>query len=261
MAVNKLFVEGELDSEWLNVLLGGTPGIEIGGSKSELPHLVRRDKNKYSWFLRDDSPGNEPTRMQNFRGNDLRGYRWRRHELENYLIDPVLVEVALGVARPETEAAIQGAAEKVRNYEAARWVLGQTRAGLPHQGMLATRYAGTGDYQLPGDLGEVGMCDWLKNQTAPIREQTAVLLDEAATLHRFAEFQSKLDGLDVAGVLVWYSGKDLLAAMIPFFESKIPSCKQPDDVLRKLADWRGRPSSLEGLFPEWDMLKALLLAL
>ena len=272
--MTKLYVEGKLDAEWLNRLLEGLPPLEIGGSKEELPHLMRRDRDDkrnpvpiLSWFLRDrdfdylpdNSPGHDPCRVVNRSGNPLCGYRWRRHEIENYLIDPVVIEAALGIPHNAMEAAISAAAQPLLFYEAARWTVGQMRTELPRPG-LDTRYDNLGDYQLPGNLTEANIGAWLEQRTSPYREAVTTIMSTAETMRRFTEFCDRLRGLDAASILIWYSGKDLLAALIPFFESKFPSCKQPDDVLRRLADWRDRPTPLDGILPEWDALKLLLQA-
>ncbi len=58
-------------------------------------------------------------------------------------------------------------------------------------------------------------------------------------------------------VLIWYSGKDLLAALAPLIATRPED--NPKAFLRQLSRWvRDRPQEAVALFPEWQALLAAL---
>src|SRR5687768_10597823 len=100
MPITKLFIEGNLESEVLNPLLQGSPALQQGGSKDSLKPRARADRhenNVEAGYLRDrdfdfDPPDDtsKPTIDCEEAGVAI-GWRWTRHETENYLIEPALV--------------------------------------------------------------------------------------------------------------------------------------------------------------------------
>ena len=133
MPIAKLFVEGNLESEVLNPILQGNPVLQRGGSKNSLKpraYTERRESRVVAGYLRDrdfnyDPPEDltRPTVNSAING-DVIGWRWCRHEIENYLIDPAIVSEAMAWTVPEVEEAVRHAAMTIRWYQAARWTVG-----------------------------------------------------------------------------------------------------------------------------------------
>ena len=56
------------------------------------------------------------------------GWRWCRHEIENYLVDPAVVSEAMGWSMHGGRGSSSSSLRKrVRYYEAARWTVGIVR--------------------------------------------------------------------------------------------------------------------------------------
>jgi hypothetical protein len=141
MPVAKLFVEGRLEIEVLTPILQGSPVPQQGGSKYTLrprARTERRENKVVAGYLRDrdfdfDPPTDlsKPTVDSMESGAPL-GWRWCRHEIENYLVDPGVVGEAMAWYVNDFEDALRQAAAKIRSYEAARWTIGKVRRVLPH---------------------------------------------------------------------------------------------------------------------------------
>ncbi len=169
MPIAKLFVEGNLESEVLNPILQGSPVLQRGGSKNSLrPRALaeRRENRVAAGYLRDrdfdSDPPSDVTKpaVDSDEGGVPFGWRWCRHEIENYLIDPAIVSEALGWAAEEVEEALRQAARRIRNYEAARWTVGIVRRALPPHYELRTRPEGLNEIGLPPALDAATVNAW-----------------------------------------------------------------------------------------------------
>ncbi len=153
MPVSTLLVEGELDAQVLNPVFGGSPMIERGGSKGSLLPKTRdkRGKTPDTCYLRDrdfdyDPPTDltrpsvdaEDKRPQNT-GPRVLGFRWCRHSIENYLLEPAIVHAATGWSEEDFTRALLDAAKHIEHYTVARWAVGIARRSLPPFRELSTR--------------------------------------------------------------------------------------------------------------------------
>ncbi len=107
MPVNLLIVEGNLDNEILTMVFAGEPAVKTGGSKNGLAPQARyeREKNRVKVaYLRDRDFDHEPSpdyhtiTIDRQDGDTVLGWRWARHEIENYLLDPAIVERVIGIS-------------------------------------------------------------------------------------------------------------------------------------------------------------------
>jgi hypothetical protein len=121
MPITTLFVEGTLDTEVLSPVLLGSPVIRPVGPKNFLRARVRieRTENRLNaGYLRDrdfdfDPPGDVSKPEIDYVDNGVSiGWRWCRHEIENYLIDPAIVSAAMDWAVAEFEEAVCRSAQK-----------------------------------------------------------------------------------------------------------------------------------------------------
>src|SRR5690242_15433111 len=106
MPVATLFVEGELDEQLLRPILSGNPVVERGGSKGSLfPQAMAESKRRGVdvRYLRDrdfdfEAPldRSHPSIDRNHQNRTV-GWRWSRHSVENYLIDPDVVVAAISI--------------------------------------------------------------------------------------------------------------------------------------------------------------------
>ncbi|KFE68146.1 hypothetical protein [Hyalangium minutum] len=273
MPVSVLLVEGKLDAEVLNPVLGLAPvrlTLETGGSKSSLKPKAR-DRRQGSagvvaCYLRDrdfdfDPPASAalPVVDAQLETGVVLGWRWCRHELESYLLEPRLVEAATGWSAADYSKELLAAAQRLLPYTAARWAVGIARRSLPPFTELPTRPSElTNEIQLPPDCSQVACFAWVQQHVGAFRQQVEATLDGTVLQASLNERMQRLSGLTaIDDVLIWYSGKDLLAALSPLIATRPEA--NPKVFRRQLSRWiQDRPQDAVALFPEWQ---ALLVAL
>lgn len=172
MPVNRLYCEGASKSPDIGVirslLAGISTDIKPVGTKSGLEKRIlgARDVIPSSAGIRDrdfDNDENIPTgsprnwSIQDNQNTVLIGWSWERKEIENYLIDPQVVNRALGSQAPspnEYHAALQTSAEEIADYTAARTALSVSRIQpLPIKNLWGRR-RGRDRYRFPDMLRE-----------------------------------------------------------------------------------------------------------
>lgn len=273
-----LYVEGTLDAELLFLLFGGTPLVLSAGSKNALAPVVFREREKTNlqhrvFYLRDrdfdyDPPADFPDIPQEDRKDNsgrVLGWRWCRHEMENYLLDPVLACASLGMDAPTYERFLLSSAERILYYEASRWALGKARRSLPPSYEFRTRPDSIPprvEFYLPEDLSEEMQRGWMIEQTNTFSGRIFEALDVTRIEEDRKCYQKRLkkEGLNgTSGILLWFSGKDLLKAM-----TQEQSCARAwagsPKCLRRclLEEARKRKDILKDLFPEWEALSRCL---
>ncbi len=266
MPVTKLYVEGELDQQLLYSILGGSPLVEHlhSGGKYALHSTVThaRKVSPDSFYLRDrdfdflpEAELGTPTEIRTHGGTNLMGWRWCRHSIECYLLQPELLAVALGRGQAELEAHLLEIARALINYQAARWTVGRARATLPPKRDLETHPTELDkDFNLPADLSTEGNWQWLRQETQTFIQPVIAAFGEAALNEQYAMFKGRLTDLDVNSLLVWYSGKDMLTALAPRL-----GAASPKSLCNQLRDWViQHPEATLQLLPEWRNLKTVL---
>ncbi len=276
MPIAKLFIEGNLESEVLNPILQGSPALQKGGSKnSPRPRAYserHQDPEKptkvtvAAGYLRDrdfdfDPPVDLSTpTVDGIDAGVAFGWRWCRHELENYLIDPAIVSEAMAWPIADVEEALRLAAGKIRGYEAARWTIGIVRRALPPHYELRTRPEGPNEIDLPGALDSASVNAWALNNIESHRGPIVTSTDSTAVQASFDALSARFDDAfvaDVAKVLLWFSGKDMLAGMADWLTTK--AVENPGAFRASLRDWIiANPVRALELLPEWKgMTEAL----
>lgn len=273
MPVTRLFVEGDLDVELLAPLCQGRPILQKGGTKYALKpraRVERRESRVSAGYLRDrdfdfDPPSDlsQPTQDGDDDGVPM-GWRWCRHEIENYLIEPALVSEALGWAVEDVGQAICKAAMDVRHYEAARWTIGVARRALPPHYELNTRpdLLRKKEIALPAAIDADAVGAWAHNCIGIHRDRIAAVTGPDSVRVSLDGFVRRFDDAfcaDTANVLLWFSGKDLLAAMAGWLASN--AFDSPGMFRTFLRDWvRANPERVLELLPEWRRLVEIVRA-
>lgn len=271
MPVNLLLVEGNLESEVLNPILKGSPVLRQGGSKNSLkPRAVteRRENKVNAGYLRDrdfdfDPPADTSTPTIDGRdGSTLFGWRWCRHEIENYLIEPSLVAEAISIQTADFEQVLRDVATEIRSYQAARWTVGCVRRSLPPHYDLKTRPAGLNDIDLPADLGDAATQTWASTSVESHRLPITAATDPETVRASFDQFVVRFDEAfisNLSNVLLCFSGKDLLAAMRGWLNSM--GYANPGEFRAAIRDWIiANPERTLELLPEWKALTELVTA-
>jgi hypothetical protein len=263
-----LLVEGDLDAEVLTPLLVSPPlrvAVVKGGPKGSLPPKARDERRKQvrACYLRDrdfdfDPPPDltRPTldRRVDAQGEAL-GWRWCRHELESYLLEPRLVAQATGWDEAAYSTELLRAAQHIQSYTAARWAVGIARRSLPPISDLSTRPEDLqNEIKLPADCSETACFGWAQRTIETFRLQAEPALSNSTVATSLAERSRHLKTLTrTEDVLLWYSGKDLLAALTPTITQRPEH--NPVVFRRRLRDWvRNNPAEAVALFPEWRAL-------
>ena len=232
MPIVKLYIEGNLESEVLNPILQGSPVLQQGGSKNALRPRTRaeRQENRVAaGYLRDrdfdfDPPANLSTPTVDAEDDNTPiGWRWCRHEIENYLIEPALVGEAMGWPVNDIAEAIHQSARKIRGYEAARWTIGIVRRTLPPQYALRTRPENLNEIALPMKLDNRTVNDWVSNRIGTHRTRIADSTTPQRVQKTFDDLITRFDDTfvsDTTNVLLWFSGKDILAGMADWLRAQ-----------------------------------------
>ncbi|MBI5367538.1 MAG: hypothetical protein HZA54_10915 [Planctomycetes bacterium] len=275
MPVALLLVEGGLDAELLTPVLAGRatvlPSRSGKGGLALRTRLERAERaNAGIGYLRDRDFDSDPPadrtrpsvdREDRERGSPL-GWRWCRHEIENYLLDPAIVVAARGGSRPEYESALVQAALRIRHYQVARWVVGTARRGYPPGFELATRPAEltTLEIALPTDLSVAGTAGWARGHLDRFRGRIEAALGREEVEQQVARLTACLPESLLSipeEALVWCSGKDLLAALQPWLHQQ--AGLTPGMFRSAIRDWmRARPAEVLSLLPEWAALVELM---
>lgn len=270
MPIAKLFIEGNLESELLTPILQGNPVLQIGGSKNSLKPRAWADRSENSvdaGYLRDRdfdfNPPDDlsrPTVDSEFGGIPL-GWRWCRHEIENYLIDPTLITEATGWPIAEVDEALYQTALAIRSYAAARWTVGVVRRSLPPHYDLNTRPDGLSEIGLPA-LDSATVNAWASESIAEHRNNILNATGPASVQSSLDDFVTRFDDAFLAeriNVLLWIPGKDLFAGMADWLTEK--GIANPGAFRALMRDWViSNPERALELLPEWNEMVGVLRA-
>jgi hypothetical protein len=271
--IAKLFVEGSLEVQVLTPILLGNPVPQRGGSKYALRARAgteRRENKVEAGYLRDrdfdfDPPADltSPTQEPTFENSGIPfGWRWCRHEIENYLLEPAIVNAGTGWPIQEIEQALCQTAGRIRDYQAARWTIGKVRRALPPSYDLSTRPDGLNEIDLPRALDAAAVNTWALQSIADHRAIITTATDAPSvqvSLDAFAAQFNDAFVADVAKVLLWFSGKDLLAGLVDWLVAK--GVANAGEFRALLRDWMiTDPVRTLKLLPEWKAMVELVRA-
>ncbi|MCL4219038.1 MAG: hypothetical protein KJ052_18810 [Candidatus Hydrogenedentes bacterium] len=268
MPVTTLLVEGELDAQILQPFFAGQPVLEAAkASKNALAPRARTERQKGltgTCYLRDrdfdylppDDTAKPPVDKEE--DGSILGWRWARHEIENYMLEPALVENCLGITDDSYRHEVSEAAKRISHYEAARWTIGQARSELPPIVKFQTRPDDSGrkEFYVPENLDKASMAEWATRHAAAFLEKVSQRLDKEFVKNTFGEFTERFaDGLldDSRNVLLWFSGKDLMAAISQWFEDN--GIGSPREFRSRMRNWMSENTQVVLTeFPEWRKL-------
>lgn len=264
MPVSLLLCEGEANSADVRVLtklLAGRCAVQPSGGKYGMGDRIkaRREaigqKTVFGLLDGDFAPDFQvpKTQPKQWIGSDKThlGWRWERKEIENYLIDPAVIQRALQLGSPplpDYVAALEGARDTIAVYQAARLALTVLRPRFsplpncfgPERGRLR--------HPFPNLMDEASC---ISGMHEVVRKYQANLLVSEASVEteytgRLSECQP--NGTRFQSYLHAFAGKDLLLAMTPalvrlgfaspavFLEKILVAI---DQTTENLADWHG----------------------
>lgn len=267
MTVHVLFCEGhqgKYDVRLLQVLLVGTgctpipAGLRVNLSTGVLiTRSIRRTGGQGIFALRDrDFDADHSVPLEQLRpwatqdqgvSIDL-GWMWERKEIENYLLDPIVVERALPAGRINIRAykrALEQAADCLGFYTAARTALALSRRpeGLKNS---------FSPYQTAGQCSQ---------KIHEILEQYhAHISSEVEVMEKFTSLQPEclMGGVRRSYFTTFFSGKDLLAELNPFLQ-RAGFDNQDQFVEEILEGIKNATEDIWGWLPEWTNLREQIL--
>ena len=188
----------------------------------------------------------------------LFGWRWKRKEIENYILDPNVVSSALGLAAPPAaayEEILKAAGDRITAYQAARTYLGLVQRRYRPLPTSFGRPRGSDNHRFPDALDEASCrTEFLRTIND---HQSSLECDEQRFDELLAECRS--GGPRLAAFLCYFAGKDLMWAI--------------DEPLRQLGflgcgDFRERillgveqtKEPVETWIPEWGALREAVIS-
>lgn len=267
MPVARLFVEGKLDAEILGVVCNGSPEVQRRGTKTSIKpdcRNYRQDNRVNAVYIRDrdfdfEPPEQPDTPFEDARDTEGRvfGWRWSRHEIENYMLDPLLLAEVFPGADVDWESELQAAANHLLWYQAARWTIGQIRSRIPRTYKLNTRPHNLDDYRLPSDVSEQCCQRWCLESIAEFFGNISAVLNETNVADQLEAYERRLKECvdQPREILRWWSGKDLFA-QLPDHVFKSTGTLNSKTLLNTIRDWmRSDGEIVCSILLEFDKLR------
>ncbi|ACK64569.1 hypothetical protein PCC8801_0473 [Rippkaea orientalis PCC 8801] len=281
MPVNVLYCEGGKntpDSRVLsNLLLGLEPKVRVRPVRTKygLDRLIiflKQEKNfgsnvtvaalKDRDFDRDDSSPQASPREWFAKDNDQTiqvGWSWERKEIENYLVDPEVVQRALGSKAPPIDdyrSALEESAKAITDYTAARIALSLAQ---PSSLSLKNYWGNHGinkKHLFPEHLLESDCRDAIKNIVSEVEQSQTI--QEDCVLETFDQLilTCRIGGCRFQDFLTFFSGKDLLYGMKTSLAEF--SLGEPTAFLERVVKGIEDSSDVWSWLPEWNQLRQVV---
>lgn len=230
MPVNLLFCEGVAgspDIRVLSTLLQGFVGeVRPSGPKYGLGHRIRAHRevmqtSRIAGIIDGDfvgdwpSPEPDPKRWV-IPGNIVLGWRWRRKEIENYLIDPIVVVGALGEGAPNREVyggLLTQAADTIAIYQAARTALSLVRTRFEPLPDCWGPPRTADRHPFPPDISDAACRGGIETTVTDHAIEQTVTVEQAIDRYEQLLPDFAADGIRRQDYLSTFAGKDLLIGM------------------------------------------------
>jgi hypothetical protein len=198
--------------------------------------------------------------MQLFERNLHVGWCWERKEIENYVLDPSVVERTWIAKKMFTledyQKALMQAGERLMFYTSARTAL--SCFGFKNRwGSNSNAFAS--DYTFPGKLDKQACLTEIENIVN--RHRGDRIVTAANVIEKFEELVSQFStsGHRASHPLVYHSGKDLLLAMKPSLDIWLPNPQQSIQTFtERVVQQLERAENVWTWLPEWAVLRELL---
>jgi hypothetical protein len=182
------------------------------------------------------------------------GWRWERKEIENYLIDPVVVEHALGSLPAGYCDCLDQVAARIGPYQAARLALTLVRPRFKPLSNCFGKKRGGLRHQIPDDLDDASCLVALKAEISEWNLSQAVNCHEAEEAFNRTLPECKSGGERFQNYLSGFAGKDLLVSMADHLQ--VMGFDSPaiflETVLSAIAS---KVNDVSEWLPEWKKLK------
>jgi hypothetical protein len=275
MPVSVLLCEGSPNSPDLRVLsklLTGLCQVRDSGGKYGMGDRIKvqrevEEKGNICCGILDgdfiakwEIPKNEPRQWMSSEEKIHFGWRWERKEIENYLIDPKVVEKSLGRMTPHMDTykeALELARSSIAIYQAARTALSVHRPRFNPLSSAFGKECGKEKHLFPAVLDEESCIKGILENIDKYRKTQSI--DEKNVLESFESYKSECleGGQRFNDFLQAFSGKDLLWAMNDWLADNgfIGALAFREKIVN------GIQRSTEDIsiwLPEWDKLRTII---
>jgi hypothetical protein len=274
--VNLLFCEGSDNSPDVRILgkiMAGICEVRPLGSKYGMGERIkaRREvlgETVYGVLDRDfvknwSDPHNMPVVWESGDKSIMFGWYWERKEIENYLIDPIVVEKAMGVDGPDMQAyksALEEARKNIAVYQAARTALSTSRIRFTDLPSAFGKKRGKEKHLFPDNTDENNCERGIEEVVA--KHQLGQSVKREAVIDSFQNYLQEYQhgGFRHQYYLHAFAGKDLLWAMNDWFIQN--SFSGAENFREKiLSRIQKTTDNIVEWLPEWDSLQKTVLAL
>ncbi|MDJ0797407.1 MAG: hypothetical protein QNJ51_11350 [Calothrix sp. MO_167.B12] len=275
MPVNVLYCEGNyksIDIRVIRQIVARDCEIKpIGGKQLFISSIAgdrRINPNLAGLLDRDFDCQNvtlTKTPQPKFDGNSIKvGWTWERKEIENYLLDPEVVQQALGRKAPPMDkyrSALRKAAEEISTYTAARTAL--SCYGFKNFWGEEVKLVNT-SHLFPRRLGK-DACEQNIREIVNKYKGDRIVTPENV-LEKFQELLPlfRSDGFRLENFLSFFAGKDLLYMMTEKlrefgFESSDPTITPSEKFIERIIKCMERAEEVWTWLPEWARLRELII--
>lgn len=189
------------------------------------------------------------------------GWSWERKEIENYLLDPAIVEQTCvpkyEFSVDEYQRVLQQAADSLKFYTAARTALScfgfKNNWGPPVKKIFSASYSFPKDLSRQTCLTKIeeivnrGRGDRVVTPADVIQKFENILLEFSQSGHRQSH------------PLIYHSGKDLLLTMKPILDTWLPNRQTSIQTFtERIVQQIERANDVWTWMPEWAVLRDLL---
>jgi hypothetical protein len=200
---------------------------------------------------------------QRFERNNVQiGWAWERKEIENDLLDPEVVQRALGRKAPpmdEYRSVLREAAEAISAYTAARTAL----SCYGFKNFWGEQVANT-SYCFPRRLGRDACEQNIRTIVQNFRGDRIVEPENVLEKFRRLLPSFRPDGVRLENFLTFFAGKDLLCCMTNKFrefgfESSKPQISPTNVFLERIIKGVEKAEQVWTWLPEWQALRELII--
>jgi len=189
------------------------------------------------------------------------GWHWDRKEVENYLLDPVVVQKALGANAPANyQTLLENAADLIAKYQAARTALASYQNPRAWLNTKFGKSRGQHNYIFPDAFDDNTCQSGIKNNVKNYLSRQTITINEVLNRYQTILPEFLAGGIRRQHFLYAFSGKDLLWALHkPLMAAKVGGgASLFVESLLKGIEHKSKTEDIATWLPEWQALREII---